>query len=129
MLSRCLVGALCYLLAPVVGAAATVVPQYRVFELQLTNTNTTVANKYTGVWLNATFTPPASASASASAVPRAFWGFHNGGDVWNLRYMPDIVGRWSYKWSFNDSSLAGEGSFDCVTDGAGKGVIQVRLTC
>eukprot|EP00729_Bicosta_minor_P025100 gene25100-12582_t len=58
------------------AAATTVVSQYRVFDLVLSNTNTSVR-------------------------------------------------RWTYKWSFNDSSLAGEGSFDCVAAGAGKGVVQV----
>ena len=101
---RCRVVALCSLVVPAT-AVAVIVPQYRVFDLLLSNTNTTVANKFTGVWLNATFVPPVS--AAAPAVPRAFWGFHDGGDVWHLRYMPDIVGRWTYKWSFNDSSLAG----------------------
>jgi len=128
---RCLAGALWFLLAPVAAAAATatsvspptVVPQYRVFDLLLTNSNTSVTNKFTGVWLNATFAPPPS--ASGPAAPRAFWGFHDGGDVWHLRYMPDIVGQWAYTWRFSDGSLAGRGSFDCVATGAGKGVIQV----
>ena len=57
---------------------------YRVFELQVNNTRTEASNKFTDVWLNATFTSP-------SGQQRPFWGFHDGGRLWRLRYMPNEV--------------------------------------
>ena len=99
-------------------ASPSTVPLYRVFELQLKNANTSAPNKFRDVWLNTTFTSP-----SARSTP--FWGFFSGGDIWRLRFMPNETGRWTFRYSFSDNSMAGGGAFVCVEDGASPGVIQV----
>ena len=40
-------------------------------------------------------------------------GFHDGGDTWRTRFMPDQTGTWSYSWSFNGST--GSGTFTCTS--------------
>ena len=98
--------------------SVTTVPLYRVFELQLTNANTSASNKFRDVWLNTTFTSP-----SGRNTP--FWGFYNGGDDWRLRFMPSEVGQWTFNYSFSDGSMSSSGDFTCVQLGASPGVIQV----
>jgi hypothetical protein len=88
------------------------------FELQVKNTNTSAANKYTDLWLNATFWSPAG-----EKLP--FWGFYDGDDSWRLRYMPNQVGHWRYDYSFSDGSMGGSGEFDCGAKGGSPGVLQV----
>ena len=94
------------------------VPLYRVFEFQLNNTNTSASNKFRDIWLNATFVAPSGPNTK-------FWGFYDGGDVWRLRFLPSETGRWTFRFSFSDGSMSGGGHFDCVTQGASPGVIQV----
>lgn len=43
-----------------------------------------------------------------------FWGFHDGGDVWRFRFLPDQAGTWSYRASFSDGSPGVEGEFECM---------------
>jgi len=90
---------------------------YRTFETAVRNPKTKVANRFTDVWLNATFTGPTGARTE-------FFGFYDGGDTWRLRFMPSAVGAWNYAWSFIDGSLAGKGSFACVAAGASPGVLR-----
>jgi hypothetical protein len=98
------------------------VPLFRTFEVAITNDATKVENKFSGVWLNASFTgPPNSREASK---PVQFWGFYDGGSTWRLRFMPSAVGPWKYSFSFSDGSLKGEGTFQCVAEGASPGVLK-----
>jgi hypothetical protein len=48
---------------------------------------------------------------------RSVGGFWDGGDLWRVRFMPDVPGRWSYELSFSDGSGAVSGSFDCFAAG------------
>jgi len=41
-------------------------------------------------------------------------GFHDGGDIWRVRFMPCEQGIWSYVWSFNGAK--GSGTFECTTN-------------
>ena len=110
------------MLSLVLLAAATAsvpVPLRRTFEIAVTNDATKVTNKFADVWLNATFTGPAS-----GAEPVKFWGFYDGGSTWRLRFMPSAVGQWKYSWSFSDGSGKGEGVFECIADGASPGVLK-----
>lgn len=48
---------------------------------------------------------------------RAVWGFWDGGDLWRVRFMPDVPGRWTYELSFTDGSGSLSGGFDCAAAG------------
>ncbi len=52
-------------------------------------------------------------------------GFHDGGDIWRARFMPDQEGIWNYSWSFHNSS--GNGSFVCTvrTNAKAHGHVKV----
>jgi len=98
---------------------------YRLFETTVEN-STPYANKFADVELTATYTAP-------SGRPRQFWGFFDGdgrgrgdrvtGTIWKLRFMPDELGRWTYTYRWSDGTPGGSGSFTCVKEGAGKGVL------
>jgi hypothetical protein len=94
------------------------IPLYRLFEMQVTNTNTSTTDKYKGVWLNTTFSEPASGRKIY------FWGFYDGADNWKLRFMPNVTGLWSFNYSFSDGSLAGAGEFRCILTGQSPGVMM-----
>ena len=78
------------LLAAPASVAPTSVPLYRVFEIQLNNTNTSAVNKFRDIWLNATFVAPSGPNTE-------FWGFYDGGDVWRLRFLPNETGQWTFR--------------------------------
>jgi len=53
-----------------------------------------------------------------------FWGFYDGngaggmqGDIWRIRFMPDLVGTWTVSWAFDDGFSAGTGSFTAIDTG------------
>jgi hypothetical protein len=102
------------------------VPLYRVFEATFQN-NARYANKFADVELLATFVSPSGQSSD-------FRGFFDGdgagggdavtGNVWKLRFMPNEPGAWKYTWKWSDATPGGEGSFECVAEGAGKGILQ-----
>ena len=97
------------------------VPLRRTFEVAIANDATKVENKFSDVWLNASFTGPPK---NGAAEPVHFWGFYDGGSTWRLRFMPSAVGLWKYSFSFSDGSLSGEGTFECVAAGASPGVLK-----
>lgn len=88
------------------AAAATQCPQWGRFEVAFTNTNAYAA-PYRNVSLDATFTRPDGRTVS-------FRGFYDGGQVWRLRFMPDLPGTWRYEAAFSDGTAAGSGQFTCV---------------
>ena len=98
-------------------ASTASVPLYRLFELQIKNAETKVANLFRDVMLNTTFTSP-------SGMATKFYGFYNGGGTFVQRFMPSEVGVWSYVYAFSDGSAAGKGSFQCIAAGASPGVLQ-----
>jgi hypothetical protein len=92
-------------LKPVVVPAADC-PQWGRFEVAFTNVKA-YAEPYRDVSLEATFTRPNGRTVK-------FWGFHDGGQVWRLRFMPDLPGTWRYEAAFSDGTAAGGGQFTCV---------------
>ena len=109
------------------GLFAQDVPLYKVFEQSVTNNNS-YGNKFYDVTLNVTYTHPSSGKTID------FWGFFDGdgngggnptsGNVWKMRFMPDELGTWNYTYTWTDSTPGGSGSFNCVADGAGKGILK-----
>jgi hypothetical protein len=107
-------------------AATPEVGLYRTFEQSIENTKT-YANKFDDVELQCRYTSPSGKVAD-------FIGFFDGdgkgggnmssGTIWKIRYIPDELGTWSYHWSWSDGSAGGEGSFSCVSAGAGKGILR-----
>jgi Domain of unknown function (DUF5060) len=99
---------------------------HRIFERSVVN-DTNYANKFTGVNLTTTFTSP-------SGVKTNFLGFYDGdgngggtmlvGNVWKFRYMPNELGDWTYTWAWSDGTPGGEGTFTCVSENAGKGILR-----
>ncbi len=51
---------------------------------------------------------------SPSVRQVGFWGFHDGADIWKLRFMPDEIGRWQFDARFSDGGEVVSGAFDCV---------------
>ncbi len=102
------------------------VPLYRVFEASIEN-NKAYTNKFTDTELRCKYVSPTGREVE-------FIGFYDGdgrgggdvsnGNVWKLRFMPDEPGKWTYHWTWSDGTPGGEGSFRCVTDGAGKGMLR-----
>ena len=98
---------------------------YRIFERSLENNNN-YSNKFNNVELKCTFTSP-----SGKAID--FFGFFDGdgiggrnlqtGNIWKIRFMPDEIGEWKYKWAWSDNTAGGEDIFICVSADAGKGML------
>ncbi|MEX2260454.1 MAG: DUF5060 domain-containing protein [Bryobacteraceae bacterium] len=76
------------------------------FEAAVTNA-THYADPYGDVTLNVAYTSP-------SGRQTGFWGFHDGGNTWKFRFMPDEAGVWRYSAKFSDGAPGVEGSFQCV---------------
>jgi len=55
-------------------------------------------------------------------------GFHDGGDVWRLRFMPDAEGEWTLRTRSNDPALDGQqAAFTCIAPAKGNhGPVRVR---
>jgi len=107
-------------------AAIPEIGRYRVFETPVEN-DKLYGNKFNDVELRAQYTAPSGRRID-------FIGFFDGdgngggdaatGNVWKLRFMPDELGEWQYRWSWSDGTVGGAGSFLCVSNGAGKGMLQ-----
>lgn len=99
---------------------------YRTFEKTIENTNT-YTNKFKDVQLNTTFISP-------SGITTEFFGFFDGdgngggdattGHIWKMRFIPNEIGVWTYKWHWSDTTKGGEAQFECTSVGAGKGILQ-----
>ncbi len=74
------------------------------------------ADPYRDVSLDVTYTRP-----DGTAVK--FWGFHDGGAAWKVRFMPDQLGVWKYEATFSDGSAGTNGTFRCVPSGV-PGVVS-----
>ncbi|MBN1674690.1 MAG: DUF5060 domain-containing protein [Kiritimatiellae bacterium] len=85
---------------------APTVGQWDRFEASVRNPHA-YANPYEDVTLAATYRKP-----NGDTV--AFWGFHDGGSEWKLRFMPDQAGTWRYSAVFDDGTPGAEGVFECV---------------
>jgi hypothetical protein len=106
---------------PVTGGGAADIPRLDVFEATLTSAKP-YANPFVEVIVTAEFTAP-------SGRKRTAHGFHDGGNVWRVRFAPDEVGSWSYVTTASDTNNAGlhrrVGSLNC-TPSAHKGVIRIH---
>lgn len=108
------------------SAAIPEVGRYKVFEAVVEN-HKAYGNKFKDVELRAHYLAPSGRHVD-------FIGFFDGdghgggnattGHVWKLRFMPDEPGEWQYRWTWSDGTPGSEGRFQCVTNGAGKGVLQ-----
>ena len=102
------------------------VGRYRVFETSLKN-DKPYDNKFNDTELRCKYTSP-------SKQDYHFAGFFDGngrgggdaktGNVWKLRFLPDELGQWHYTWSWSDGTPGGSGTFQCVTNGAGRGILK-----
>jgi hypothetical protein len=54
-----------------------------------------------------------------------FWGFHDGGRTWKIRFMPDQTGVWRYRAVFSDGTPALGGEFR-VEDSSLPGMLRVN---
>lgn len=107
-------------------AAITEVGRYRVFETTVEN-HRVYGNKFNDVELRCRYIAPSGREID-------FIGFFDGdgngggdattGHIWKMRFMPDELGEWQYRWSWSDGTDGGEGSFLCTAEGAGKGMLQ-----
>ena len=101
------------------------------------------ANPFQDVTLTATFTHTTGKTIHVD-------GFHDGGSVWKIRFMPTDLGKWTYATSSPDAGLNGKtGTLSCVApakpylhgplkvegyhfahaDGTPRFLISTRLTC
>jgi hypothetical protein len=102
---------------------AETVPLYRVFESTVHN-DTVFENPFVDVNLEVSYTAPSGRTVD-------LFGFYDGdgrggksGNVWKLRFCPTEIGLWRYRYFWSDGTPGGEGTFECISDGAGKGVLQ-----
>jgi hypothetical protein len=114
------------------GAAGEVVsitpavPQYRLFEAAVVNERE-YANKFTDTELLVQYQAPSGRLVE-------FRGFFDGhgdgtgdprsGNVWKMRFMPDEVGQWRFVYRWADGAPGGNGAFECVPEGAGRGILK-----
>lgn len=102
------------------------VPLYRLFEATVEN-DKDYANKFTDVTLEVRYQSPTGRMIY-------FDGFFDGdgqgggnlreGNIWKMRFMPDEIGTWLFFYSWTDGTPGGEGSFEVVEEGAGKGILR-----
>jgi hypothetical protein len=97
------------------GAQTAKVKQWDRFEAAVTNTKP-YANPYKDVELIVTYTKPNGDKVD-------FWGFHDGGQTWRIRFMPDVKGKWTYEARFTDNHPGAKGSFE-VTQSDLPGMIS-----
>ena len=82
------------------------VGQWDMFKIGVPNANT-YENPFEDVSLNATFRAPDGRTLE-------FYGFYNT-DSWQLRFMPDTLGTWSYEATFSDNAPGVSGTFACIS--------------
>lgn len=90
----------------VAQAAQCQTPQWGRWETTITNTKT-YTDPYKNVTLNVTYTAPTGSTIN-------FWGFYDGGTTWKIRFMPHLVGTWSYAATFSDGQPGKSGTFSCT---------------
>ncbi len=110
-------------LALLAGAQAPAGQEMRSVErwgmLELTITSPTAhENPFADVAVEGKFTGP------SGRVAKVF-GFHDGGETWRVRFMPDQLGEWRYEIGFSDGSPGRRGAFQC-TEGKLHGPLKVN---
>ena len=111
---------------PTMAGSTPEVGLYRVFEASVEN-HEPYENRFADGELRCTYTAPSGREID-------FIGFFDGdgegggdagsGHVWKMRFMPDELGEWRYRWSWSDGTEGGSGRFLAVPEGAGKGVLR-----
>ncbi|MGC8742640.1 MAG: DUF4038 domain-containing protein [Verrucomicrobiia bacterium] len=90
--------------------SVVVVPRWDKYECVLKS-----SIKYTNPVQQATLT---ATFVSPLGEKRTVYGFWDGGDVWKIRFMPDIAGKWTFTTDCSDKSNSGldgkSGSFICT---------------
>ncbi|MEM1094524.1 MAG: DUF5060 domain-containing protein [Bacteroidota bacterium] len=76
------------------------------FEVEVPNA-TAYADPFRDVDLDVIYTRP-------DGTEHVFWGFYAADGLWKVRYMPDQLGRWTYRATFSDGAPGIEGHFDVV---------------
>jgi hypothetical protein len=74
------------------------------------------AKPFVDVVLNAVYTRPDGSKVK-------FPGFYDGGGIWRIRFMPDVLGLWRYEAIFSDGEAGTSGEFHCVKSGV-RGMIS-----
>jgi hypothetical protein len=87
-------------------APGPIVERWARFEHALENPRR-YADPYRDVTLEATFT-------HADGTTIRFWGFHDGGQIWRVRFMPDRIGQWNFQAAFSDGAPGAASTFTCV---------------
>ncbi|HOW66754.1 MAG TPA: DUF4038 domain-containing protein [Verrucomicrobiota bacterium] len=109
------------LLVTATMAATPVTPRFEVFEVELTGAKS-YANPFLDVAVTAMFTAPCGRKVTAH-------GFHDGSNIWRVRFAPDASGAWSYVTSASDTNNAGlhhrTGSLTCAPS-AHHGFIRIH---
>ncbi len=82
------------------------VGKYDTFETNVMNYNS-YSNSFQDVTLNATLTSPSAQTISIR-------GFYDGNNTWQIRFMPDELGTWTYACTFSDGASGKSGSFQCI---------------
>ena len=105
--------------------SAKSVPLYGLFEKELVNTRDYM-NPFSDVELKVSYFSPSGRKID-------FFGFHDGdgnggqeGNIWKIRFMPDEIGTWRYRFSWSDSTRGGTGSFTCTTKGKKPGPLRIN---
>ena len=102
-------------------AATPVTPRFDVFEVELAGTKS-YANPFLDVTVAAEFTGPSGRKVTAH-------GFHDGSNVWRVRFAPDETGAWNYVTTASDTNNAGlhqrTGSLTCAAS-AHRGFIRIH---
>ena len=93
------------------STSAKSVEQWGIFEAAVSNSKT-YADPYKDVRLNVTYRRPDGSSV-------VFWGFHDGGKTWKIRFMPDMPGTWQYTAVFGDGTPGAEGRFQVQANAKG----------
>ncbi|MFD2117581.1 DUF5060 domain-containing protein [Paenibacillus yanchengensis] len=95
-----------------------VIERWGMFELTLLGPST--GNPYKDVNLQAVF--------RYNGREQTITGFYDGDGIYKIRFMPNVVGEWTYQTISNASELAGQvGSFTCSEPSAGNhGPVQVK---
>ncbi len=94
-------------------------PRDDLFELTLKH-NGVYQNKFFDVAIDAVFTAPSGAQTRIK-------GFYYGGDLWQVRFRPNEVGRWQYTYTFaatNGFTLRGTGVFESTVSNAPGAVVR-----
>lgn len=99
-------------------AAAFSVPRWQRHEFRLSGA-AQVANPWRDASLVGEFTAPSGRLVSVE-------GFHDGGEAWRLRFVPDELGRWRYRLRGEGVLLSQVGEFDCVAEGQGRGFVGIH---